>query len=105
MKWSAAVKDPEAALELAVLALGEVCREGNPDERVKAATVLVQAVKEEREWRRRAALTAVLLPLLETLGGNLGGQLREGSSWGPVLELTPLEQGNLLLALTKATER
>jgi len=99
------VRDPEAALELAVLALGEVCREGSPDERVKAATVLVQAVKEEREWRRRVALTAVVLPLLETLGGNLGGRLSEGSNWGPVLELSPVEQGNLLLALTKATER
>ena len=85
------MRDPEATLELAVLALGEVCREGSPDERVKAATVLVQAVKEEREWRRRVALTAVVLPLLETLGGNLGGRLSEGSNWGPVLELSPLE--------------
>ena len=97
--------DVEAALELAVVTLGEVCRDGSNDERVKASVALLQAVREEREWRRKGALTSVLLPLLETLGGNLGGKLAEGHSWGPVLELTPVEQGNLLLALTKATER
>ena len=99
------MKEVDAALELAVMTLAEVCREGSSDERVKASVALLQAVREEREWRRKGALTGVLLPLLETLGGNLAGQLKEGHSWGPVLELTPVEQGNLLLALTKATER
>ena len=98
------MKDPEAALELAVLALGEVCREGSPDDKVKAATVLVQAVKEEREWKRKCALSAVFVPLLRTLGGNLTGSLEEGHPYGPVLELTAVEQGNLLLQLTKAVE-
>lgn len=98
------MRDPDAALELAVLALGEVCREGTPDERVKAATVLVQAVKEEREWNRRCAVTSVFVPLLATLGGNLAGSLSEGHPYGPVLELTPLEQGNLLLQLTKLVD-
>jgi hypothetical protein len=97
--------DAEAALELAVVTLGEVCRDGDDETRVKASVALLQAVREEREWRRKGALTAVLLPLLETLGGNLAGRLSEGHAWGPVLELPPVEQGNLLLALTKATER
>ena len=99
------MKDPADALELAVVTLGEVCRDGTNDERVKASVALLQAVREEREWRRKGALTATLLPLLETLGANLGGRLQEGTPWGPVLELPPVEQGNLLLALTKATER
>jgi len=97
--------DAEAALELAVVTLGEVCRDAEPETRVKASVALLQAVKEEREWRRKGALTATLLPLLETLGANLSGRLEEGSPYGPVLELAPVEQGNLLLALTKATER
>jgi hypothetical protein len=97
--------DSEAALELAVVTLGEVCRDADPETRVKASVALLQAVREEREWRRKGALTATLLPLLETLGANLSGQLEEGSPYGPVLELAPVEQGNLLLALTKATER
>ena len=97
--------DAETAMELAVITLGEVCRDGDNEERVKASVALLQAVREEREWRRRGALTATLLPLLETLGANLGGRLKEGTPWGPVLELEPVEQGNLLLALTKATER
>ena len=99
------MKDVEAALELAVVALGEVCRDGHPEERVKAAIGLLQAVREERQWRRQRALTAVILPLLETLGGNLGGRLEEGEPWGPILTLSPVEQGNLLLALVKARER
>ena len=97
--------DAETALELAVITLGEVCRDGDPETRVKASVALLQAVREEREWRRRGAITATLLPLLQTLGANLGGRLPEGSPYGPVLELAPVEQGNLLLALTKATER
>lgn len=97
--------DADAALELAVVTLGEVCRDGEPETRVRAAVALLQAVREEREWRRKGALTATLLPLLETLGANLSGRLEEGSPYGPVLELAPVEQGNLLLALTKATER
>jgi len=97
--------DTEAALRLAVDTLGEVCRDGDNEVRVKASVALLQAVKEEREWRRKAAVTATLLPLLETLGANLSGRLEEGSPYGPVLELAPVEQGNLLLALTKATER
>jgi hypothetical protein len=97
--------DAEAALELAVLTLGEVCREGEPETKVKASVALLQAVKEEREWRRKGALTAALLPLVETLGANLAGRLPEGSPYGPALDLGPLEQGNLLLAATKATER
>ena len=97
--------DAEAALELAVLTLGEVCREGDPETKVKASVALLQAVKEEREWRRKGALTAALLPLVETLGANLAGRLPEGSPYGPALDLGPLEQGNLLLAATKATER
>lgn len=101
----AAGLDADAALELAVMTLGEVCRDGDNDDRVRAAVALLQAVREEREWRRKGALTATLLPLLETLGANLGGRLPEGSPYGPVLELAPVEQGNLLLALTKATER
>jgi hypothetical protein len=99
------MRDVEAALDLAVATLGQVCVEGEAEQRVKASVALLQAVKEEREWRRRGALTAVLLPLLETLGGNLAGRLEDGEPWGPVLTLTPVEQGNLLLALTKATER
>jgi hypothetical protein len=97
--------DAEAALELAVLTLGEVCRDGEPETKVKASVALLQAVKEEREWRRKGALTAALLPLVETLGANLAGRLPEGSPYGPALDLGPLEQGNLLLAATKATER
>ena len=97
--------DADAALELAVVTLGEVCRDSDPETRVKASVALLQAVKEEREWRRKGALTATLLPLLETLGANLSGRLEEGSPYGPALELGPVEQGNLLLALTKATER
>ena len=98
------MRDPEAALELAVLALGEVCREGTADERVTAATVLVQAVKEERDWKRKCALSAVFVPLLQTLSGNLAGNLDEDHPYGPVLGLTAVEQGNLLLQLTKVTE-
>ena len=66
--------DSEAALELAVVTLGEVCRDADPETRVKASVALLQAVREEREWRRKGALTATLLPLLETLGANLSGQ-------------------------------
>ena len=101
----AAGLDADAALELAVMTLGDVCRVGDYDERVKAAVALLQAVREEREWGRKGALTTMLLPLLETLGANLSGRLEVGTPYGPVLELTPVEQGNLLLALTKATER
>ncbi len=90
---------------MAVVTLGEVCRDADPETRVKASVALLQAVKEEREWRRKGALTATLLPLLETLGANLSGRLPEGSPYGPALELAPVEQGNLLLALTKATEK
>lgn len=97
--------DADVALEMAVVTLGEVCRDGDPETRVKASIALLQAVREEREWRRKGALTATLLPLLETLGGNLAGQLSDGHPYGPVLELPAVEQGNLLLALTKATER
>jgi hypothetical protein len=97
--------DAESALELAVITLGEVCRDGDGETRVRASVALLQAVREEREWRRKGALTATLLPLLETLGANLGGRLPEGTPYGPVLELAPVEQGNLLLNLMKATER
>ena len=97
--------DADTALELAVMTLGEVCRDGDNDDRVRASVALLQAVREEREWRRKGALTATLLPLLETLGANLGGRLKEGTPWGPVLELTPVEQSNLLLSLAKSTER
>jgi hypothetical protein len=97
--------DAESALELAVITLGEVCRDGDAETRVRASVALLQAVREEREWRRKGALTATLLPLLETLGANLGGRLPEGTPYGPVLELAPVEQGNLLLNLMKATER
>ena len=97
--------DAEAALALAVVTLGEVCRDGDAETRVKASVALLQAVREEREWIRRGALTATLLPLMEMIGSNLSGRLPEGSPCGLALELTPVEQGNLLLALTKATER
>jgi hypothetical protein len=91
----------EAALELAIATLSEVAKSGSPDEQIKASTVLLTAVKEEREWELREALAAAILPVLETLGGNLAGNLEEDTPVGLALNLTPLEQGNLLLQLGK----
>ncbi len=94
-----------AAWEVALVTLGEVCRSGNNDEKVKASAVLLEAVKDAREFSRKAATTAVFLPLLEQVGRNLGGRLTDSDSYAPVFELSPLESSNLLLHLSKAVER
>jgi hypothetical protein len=95
----------ETAWEIALVTLGEVCRTGSNDEKVKASAVLLEAVKDAREFSRKAATTAVFLPLLEQVGRNLGGRLTEADAYAPVFELTPLESSNLLLHLSKAVEK
>jgi hypothetical protein len=96
--------DFDRATELAISTLVELASEGFPEERIKAATVLIQATLENRQQTLREEMAAAILPLLKTLGGNLAGTLPEETPVGLALNLTPLEQGNLLLQLTKAIE-
>jgi len=95
----------EAAWEVALLTLSEVCRNGSNDEKVKASAVLLTAVKDAHETDRKAATAGVFLPLLEQVGRNLGGRLTDADAYAPVYELSPLESSNLLLHLSKAVDK
>ena len=91
----------ESALDLALLTLAQVAANGTNDEKVKAATALLQGVSLSYEVSRKAALASRLLPLVDAVTRNLSGQLSETDPYAPAFDLEPTQQASLLAAFTK----
>jgi hypothetical protein len=91
----------EVALDLALTALAQVAATGTNEEKVKAATALLQGVNLAYETSRKAAVASKVLPLLEAVTKNLSGQLGEDDPWAPAYTLEPLQQASLLMAFSK----
>jgi len=91
----------ENALELALVTLGQVAATGTNEEKVKAASALLQGVSLAYEVSRKAALASRLLPLVDAVTRNLSGQLTESDPYAPAFALEPTQQASLLAAFTK----
>ena len=91
----------EDALELALLTLAEVAATGNNDEKIKAATALLQGVSFAYETNRKAALASRVLPLMDALTNNLSGTLTENDAYAPAFALEPTQQASLLASFAK----
>ena len=91
----------EASLELALVALGQVCQSGTNEEKIAASKELVSAVNMAGTQLRKEAVAARVLPLLEVVTRNLSGQLTEGDSFAPVYSLDLAQQGSLIMAISK----
>jgi hypothetical protein len=91
----------EASLELALVALGQVCQTGTNDEKIAASRELVQAVEMAGTQLRKAMLAERVYPLIETVTKNLAGQLADDDEFCPVYSLGVAEQSALLLGVTK----
>ena len=95
----------EAALELALTALGEVAATGTPDERVAASKVLLEAVELYEVQRRKNQLVNSVSPLLDVLVRNLSGLLEADDRYCPALALEPAQAGSLVLSLTQTVSK
>ena len=91
----------EASLELALVALGQVCQTGSNDEKIAASRELVHAVEMAGTQLRKAMLAERVLPLIDSVTKNLAGQLNEDDEFCPVYSLGVAEQSALLLGVTK----
>jgi hypothetical protein len=78
-----------------------VAATGNNDEKVRAATALLQGVGLAYEVQRKAALSARVLPLVDAVTKNLSGTLSENDSYAPAFALEPTQQASLLTAFVK----
>ena len=91
----------EASLELALVALGQVCQSGTNEEKIAASKELVAAVNMAGTQLRKERVAAKVLPLLEVVTKNLAGQLTESDSYAPVYGLDVAQQGSLIMAISK----
>ena len=91
----------EASLELALVALGQVCQTGTNDEKISAARELVNAVEMAGTQLRKAMLAERVLPLVTCVQKNLAGMLEEDADFAPVYSLDIASQSSLILGLTK----
>ena len=89
----------EDALDLAMTALAQVAATGNDGDKVKAATALADLVVNQWEVRRKAAVTASVLPLFDAVSRNLAGVLTDGDRYCPAYDLDTAAQSNLVLHL------
>lgn len=94
-------KKLEDALDLALLTLAEVAAKGTNDEKVKAATALLQGVSFAYETNRKAALASRVLPLVDAVTKNLSGTLTENDAYAPAFALEPTQQASLLASFAK----
>lgn len=90
-----------ASLELALVALGQVCQSGTNEEKIAAARELVTAVDMAGTQLRKAMLTERVLPLIDCVTSNLAGKLEEGDPMAPVYHLDIAQQSSLLMGITK----
>lgn len=91
----------EASLELALVALGQVCQTGSNEEKIAASRELVQAVEMAGTQLRKAMLAERVYPLIDSVTKNLAGQLNDDDEFCPVYSLGVAEQSALLLGVTK----
>ena len=91
----------EASLELALVALGQVCQTGTNEEKIAASRELVQAVEMAGTQLRKAMLAERVYPLIDSVTKNLAGQLNDDDEFCPVYSLGVAEQSALLLGVTK----
>lgn len=91
----------EASLELALVALGQVCQSGSNEEKIAASRELVAAVEMAGTQLRKAMLTERVLPLIDTVTKNLAGQLQEDDEFAPIYSLDIAQQSSLLMGITK----
>jgi len=91
----------EASLELALVALGQVCQSASNEEKIAASRELVQAVEMAGTQLRKAMLAERVYPLIDSVTKNLAGQLADDDEYCPVYSLGVAEQSALLLGVTK----
>jgi len=91
----------EASLELALVALGQVCQTGSNEEKIAASRELVAAVEMAGTQLRKAMLAERVYPLIDSVTKNLAGQLNDDDEFCPVYSLGVAEQSALLLGVTK----
>ena len=91
----------EASLELALVALGQVCQTGSNEEKIAASRELVAAVEMAGTQLRKAMLAERVYPLIDSVTKNLAGQLDDDDEFCPVYSLGVAEQSALLLGVTK----
>jgi hypothetical protein len=91
----------EASLEMALVALGQVCATGTNEEKIAASRELIQAVDMAGTQLRKALLTERVLPLIDSVTRNLSGQLGESDEFAPVYALDIAQQSSLLMGITK----
>jgi hypothetical protein len=91
----------EASLELALVALGQVCQTGSNEEKIAASRELVQAVEMAGTQLRKAMLAERVYPLIDSVTKNLAGKLNDDDEFCPVYSLGVAEQSALLLGVTK----
>ncbi len=97
----ASPKKLEDAVDLALLTLAEVAATGTNDEKIKAATALLQGVSFAYETNRKAALASRVFPLIDAVTKNLSGTLTEDDAYAPAFALEPTQQASLLASFTK----
>jgi hypothetical protein len=91
----------EASLELALVALGQVCQSGTNEEKIAASRELVNAVEMAGTQMRKAMLAERVLPLVTCVQKNLAGLLEEDAEFAPVYSLDISSQSALLMGITK----
>ncbi len=89
------------SVELALTTLAQVAVTGSNEEKVRAATALLQGVGLAYEVQRKAALSAKLLPLADAVTKNLSGTLSEDDTYAPAFALEPTQQASLLISFVK----
>lgn len=91
----------EASLELALVALGQVCVEGDNQDKIAAARELIAAVEMASSQLRKAMLAERVFPLIDSVTKNLAGQLEDDAEFAPVYSLDISSQSALLMGMTK----
>lgn len=91
----------EASLELALVALGQVCQTGTNEEKIAASRELVAAVEMAGTQMRKAMLAERVMPLVTCVQKNLAGLLDENAEFAPVYTLDVSSQSALLMGITK----
>ncbi|WP_254960071.1 hypothetical protein [Cyanobium sp. BA5m-10] len=91
----------ENSVELALTTLAVVASSGTNDEKVRAATALLQGVGLAYEVQRKEALSLRVLPLVDAVTKNLSGTLRDDDNYAPAFALEPTQQASLLTAFVK----
>ena len=91
----------ENSVELALTTLAVVASSGTNDEKVRAATALLQGVGLAYEVQRKQALSLRVLPLVDAVTKNLSGTLSDDDNYAPAFALEPTQQASLLTAFVK----